>query len=96
MTTLIYCFIGSYVSESNVYAVALSEDGIYLAHLPCHPKDAKAYLGLGGSKSMHYLYEDAYPEGYQLQWISDPATHLGVEKSMAISHNIKHGATVST
>ena len=61
---------------------AVAEDGVGLAE--CSSPDieeAKRGIGLT-SDANHTLYSAHYPDGYELEWVNDPASHPGWQRAL--------------
>ena len=61
---------------------AVAEDGEGLAE--CSSPDlesAKDGIGLT-SNTNHNLYAAHYPDGYELEWVNDPASHSGWQRAL--------------
>ena len=70
----IFCFINS-GSPSWYSVVALAEDGYCLAgHISSNKGFAKHDIGIT-SNWKHELYDEHYPNGYELIWLDNPETN---------------------
>ena len=77
---------GSYGRMRNEFlAYALAEDGTGLcSHLSSSVGWAKHDVGLT-SNWKHDLYDEHYPDGYELVWLDNPETDPGWLKAKAIN-----------
>lgn len=79
----IYCFVNSGKGTDWQLGAALSEDGEFLAG-HCSSSEGFAKLDMGmASDSKHEHYRERYPGGYELEWVDDAKTHLGVQAAHA-------------
>ncbi len=69
----------------DVYASALAEDGTGLAgHLSSSVNFAKHDIGLT-SDWQHDAYREHYPDGFELEWVDDAATHEGWQAALVLN-----------
>lgn len=79
----IYVYITSTWQGGDVLAEALAEDGHGLgSHLSSNRSWAKHDMGLT-SDWHHDVYRRHCPDGYELEWVDDPANHAGVAAAIA-------------
>lgn len=72
----IYCLLSS-DNPGWMRVKALSEDGVVLAgHVSITKDFAKHDIGIT-SDWKHDIYAEAYPDGYELEWVDDPGSHEG-------------------
>ncbi len=78
----IVAFTSADPKSKNLDCQAVAEDGEGLAE--CSATDlesAKSGIGLT-SQSNHKSYSAHYPDGYELEWVNDPATHSGWQRAL--------------
>jgi hypothetical protein len=81
MKKKIYCFVDHHIGNNYSY-VAIDEDAqVVTTGIASSPDWVKCDLGIhgdpGGSHgpSRLRLYQEKYPDGYELIWVDDPFTH---------------------
>lgn len=85
MKIYLACFPYQWCRHADVIGEALAEDGIGLAsHLSSNIDFSKHDMGLT-SDWKHDTYAEHYPDGYELEWVADPATHKGWQKALALN-----------
>lgn len=85
MKIYLACFPYHWGSHDDVIGNALAEDGTGLAsHLSSSIDFSKHDMGLT-SDWKHDTYAKHYPNGYELEWVDDPATHEGWQKALALN-----------
>ena len=84
----IYCWINNY--QPNWYTVcAIAEDGEALAsHISSNESFAKHDIGIT-SDWKHDIYNEKYPEGWELEWINRDELDTHIEFNKAIELNQK-------
>ena len=74
----IYLFINSGRCTDWVITSALSEDGEFLAgHCSSNDWWAQHDIGLK-SEWKHDIYQERYPDGFELEWVDNPKQHAGL------------------
>lgn len=77
------------IRGGDVLGAALAEDGAGLAqHLSSNVSFAKHDLGLT-SDWQHEHYRQHAPNGYELEWVDDPATHAGWQAALVLNRVLK-------
>lgn len=72
----------------DVLGGALAEDGRGLCqHLSSNINFAKHDMGLT-SDWKHDIYATACPEGYELEWVDDPLTHVGYQAALKLNREM--------
>jgi len=79
-------FVAAFTSadrqSNDLDCQALAEDGEGLAEC-CAPDVESAKRGIGlTSQSNHKSYATHYPDGYDLEWVNDPANHSGWQRAL--------------
>jgi len=88
------CFPYSWGGHDDVHGQALSEDGAGLAgHLSSNKDWAKHDLGLT-SNWKHDIYDEHYPQGYELVWIDDPRTDPRWQAALALNKAKHEGEAI--
>lgn len=94
MTSKIYLFVNcAYPHLGALEAMAVSEDGVVLAtHLSSNQTWAQHDLGITSGRQ-HDKYKRYYPNGYELEWVTDPSTHAGLVEAKRL-HNLRQARKV--
>ncbi len=88
----IYAFISQNLGI-GLYVVALAEDGRGLTgHCSSDEYFAKQDIGVTTTRK-HEIYAEACPEGFELEWVSDPSTHEGVQKALLANAKLEFERT---
>lgn len=88
----IYCFINGGKGTDWVQAMAMAQDGTWLGqHVSSNdefavldsgyaeaPDTTIVPSGWGPNLAKRRAFEAHYPDGYDLEWVDDPATHAGL------------------
>jgi hypothetical protein len=89
----IYAFINSGEGTDWIIVVALADDGHCLAsHCSSSEGWAKHDIGIG-SDWKHDIYNEAYPDGWELVWVEHPLTHEGLLKAYELNQQLQKSAT---
>lgn len=88
----IFVFINAPVAENWYAAVALTQDGEFIAHHVSSTIEwSKHDMGIT-SDWKHEKYDAHYPDGYELEWVDgDVREHAGVKAAYEL-HCKKHAA----
>lgn len=74
----IYCFVNSGKGTDWQNVQALTEGGKFIAgHISSNERWARHDIGIT-SDWKHEIYEEEYPDGYELEWVDDPINHAGI------------------
>jgi hypothetical protein len=85
----IFAFINAGKGTDWNVVVALADDGRCLAsHVSSCEGWAQHDVGLG-STWKHDLYNEAFPDGWELIWVDDPNNHEGVNKACALNQALQ-------
>ena len=75
------------MQNSDVAGYALAEDGTGLAsHISSNEDWAKHDMGLTSDLKKE-IYEGHYPDGYELEWVSDFDNNAGGNRAMSLNRN---------
>ncbi|HSH44423.1 MAG TPA: hypothetical protein VK966_01070 [Longimicrobiales bacterium] len=88
MKPKIFAFVnGGGGPGQDVLCVALAEDGTHLAsHVCSSPAYGPHDMGADGrSDWKHERYAEHYPDGYEVEWVSDPGAHEGARTAIALN-----------
>ena len=81
----------STVGSNFVTGEALTEDGEFIAgHISSDVEWTKHDMGIT-SDWKHKYYSEYYPDGYELEWVDDPANHEGLQAAYKL-HLAKYSA----
>ena len=87
----IYCWINAGKGTDWVVSMAMAEDGTHLtSHVSSSDGFAKGdcgYLPTGMGLSKRAIFDEHYPDGYELEWVDDPAPgkHAGLDVPYALN-----------
>ena len=85
MSNTIYIY-AEQIGREDWRCFALAEDGTGLAgHLSSNEYWARHDMGFDGSTKKHNHYAEHYPDGYELEWVTDPETHFGYMAALALN-----------
>jgi hypothetical protein len=85
----IYAFINSGKGTDWIIVVALAEDGQCLAsHCSSSEGWAKHDIGIG-SDWKHDVYNSAFPEGWELEWVDNVKGHEGIDKAYKLNQELQ-------
>lgn len=80
----LYCIPGGF-GPGDVSGYALAEDGTGLAsHLSSNESWSKHDMGLT-SNWHHDSYTEHYPDGFVLEWVSEPESHEGLRAALELN-----------
>jgi hypothetical protein len=95
----IYCFINGGKGTDWVRAMAVAEDGTCLAqHVSSNddfavldsgfaeaPDASITPMAWGPNLAKRERFAEHYPDGYDLEWVDDPANHPGLKAAYALN-----------
>lgn len=71
--------------KDNVIGFAVGEDGQALGqHISSSPSWSQHDMGFT-SDWKHSTYSEAYPDGFELEWVHDPKNHAGLKRALELN-----------
>lgn len=83
----LYCLPGSALgwADTDVVGFAVSEDGQGLGSHVSSSRDWSRYdMGLTSDRKRS-IYSEAYPGGWELEWVDDPENHAGLKAALELN-----------
>lgn len=85
----IYVFISCRYNSGDVSGCALAEDGVSLAgHLSSGEDWFKHDMGLTSTRK-HDAYNEHFPDGWELEYVTDPKTHEAFNAAFKLNQTRK-------
>lgn len=71
--------------QTNIHVMVITDNGTGVINIQANDTvDAMDKVGIT-SKNFHDVYDSLFPEGWNIEWVTDPENHEKMEKSLHLN-----------